>query len=599
MIKNFVSKIGKEKFTFILIIFIIVIIMGLYQTFSLLTDSAGISYSNNTKTYQFVIGGKEENELVISENDSKYIDVLIKNDKDLTLSYALYYNLDKENEDVTIGYLKESNYKPNGTILENETKVISLKIINNSNDLVKITLGINNGIPNAGELKNSGTRITKEIVNLDKENVNEPELDNNLIPVYYNNETNNWFKADESNTNEKYKWYDYNKDSRMWANAVIVTENTRSNYLNSKPGTIINNQDILAFFVWIPRFKYQVWNITREVIIDENYIYNSKSNGINIKFETGSKSTGNLICTYNQYNESSKEECSIDNIKVNTNIEEEMWYTHPAFTYGEKEITGLWVGKFETTGALDKPTILPNQKALRNINLSAAFNIAKIINTYNSNSNIDSHLIKNTEWGAVTYLSHSNYGYCTNKSCALINNNSKLGITGRSSGNNQSESNDEGNYTYEGYQIVDGNITNEKELSKIASSTNTVYGVYDLSGGLKEFSMGNILNNKNSITIKEAGNNWNNTNNLSTKYYDIYSNNNLDNFRLGDATSEVSINNNNKISTWNSNAEESFISNDNPWFVRGNNYNEKGSLFDYNNSSGDKNSNYGIRIILS
>ena len=90
--------------------------MGLYQTFSLLTDSAGISYSNNTKTYQFVIGGKEENEILISENDSKYIDVLIKNDKELTLSYALYYNLDKDNNDITIGYLKESNSKPSGTI---------------------------------------------------------------------------------------------------------------------------------------------------------------------------------------------------------------------------------------------------------------------------------------------------------------------------------------------------------------------------------------------------------------------------------------------------------------------------------------------------
>ena len=166
MIKSFISKFGKEKFAFILIIIIVLIIMGLYQTFSLLTDSAGISYSNNTKTYQFVIGGKEENEILISENDSKYIDVLIKNDKELTLSYALYYNLDKDNNDITIGYLKESNSKPSGTILDKETKVISLKIINNSNNLVKITLGINNGIQNGGELKKSGERITKEIAPL-------------------------------------------------------------------------------------------------------------------------------------------------------------------------------------------------------------------------------------------------------------------------------------------------------------------------------------------------------------------------------------------------------------------------------------------------
>lgn len=598
MIKSFISKFGKEKFAFILIIIIVLIIMGLYQTFSLLTDSAGISYSNNTKTYQFVIGGKEENEILISENDSKYIDVLIKNDKELTLSYALYYNLDKDNNDITIGYLKESNSKPSGTILDKETKVISLKIINNSNNLVKITLGINNGIQNGGELKKSGERITKEIANLDKENVNEPELDNNLIPVYYDAELNKWLKADESNTNEKYKWYNYAKDEKIWANAVIVTDNTRSNYLNNKPGTIINDQDILAFFVWIPRYKYQVWNVTRNILNENNYIYSAKEKGINIKFEAGSKSTGNLNCTYNKNIKNEKNDiCKIDNTIINTNIEEEIWYTHPAFTYGGKEITGLWIGKFETTGGLDKPTILPNQKAIRNINISTGFNLAKKINEYNSNSNIDAHLIKNIEWGAIAYLSHSDYGYCQDESCAIPSNNSKLGITGRSSGNtNSKESSDEGNYTYDGFQIVDNNKTNDFDISKISSTTKTIYGVYDLLGGLKEFSMGNMINDNKSLNIKESGNEWNNTNYLSTKYYDIYSNNSLTNSRIGDATSEVTLDNN---KTWNSNKDQSFINSDYPWFVRGNNYEEAGSIFDYNNSTGDKNTEYGLRIVLS
>lgn len=586
MMRKLANKIGKSKLSFILIIVIIVIIMGLYQTFSLLTDSAGISYSNNTKTYQFVIGGKEENEIVISENDSKYVDVLIKNDKDLTLSYALYYILDSENEDVTIGYLSESTSKPTGTIVEKETLVISLRIINNSNELVKITIGINNGLPNGGEIKRSGTRITKEITNLDKEKVNEPELDNNLIPVYYNTELQKWFKADESNTNEKYKWYDYSKEEKMWANAVIVTDNTRSNYLNNKPGTIINDQDILAFFVWIPRFKYQVWNVERSILDENNYIYNAKENGINIKFENGTNSTGKLNCIYNINNKEIKNDtCTNNNEVITTNSNREIWYTHPAFTYGGKEITGFWIGKYELTGTLDKPTILPEQKSIRNIKLSEGFNLSKKINAYNSNSNIDSHLIKNTEWGAISYIAHSNYGYCNDESCSIISNKSKEMITGRANDN----------YTYSGNQIADGTITNENDLTKISSTTKTIYGVYDLSGGLNEYSMGNVTNN-NSLNIKESGTTWNNTNYLSTKYYDVYANNKDNNSRLGDATTEVTNNNGN---TWSSSKESTFVSLDNPWFVRGNNSEGNGSLFDYTNSNGDKSTNYGFRIVLS
>ena len=47
------------------------------------------------------------------------------------------------------------------------------------------------------------------------------------------------------------------------------------------------------------------------------------------------------------------------------------WATHPAFTWKYTqaingfdktyELNGFWIGKFETTGSTDKPTVLPNQ----------------------------------------------------------------------------------------------------------------------------------------------------------------------------------------------------------------------------------------------
>ena len=44
-------------------------------------------------------------------------------------------------------------------------------------------------------------------------------------------------------------------------------------YLSSKNGTVINNEDIASMFVWIPRFKYKVWNVLGEDNVDSYDAY--------------------------------------------------------------------------------------------------------------------------------------------------------------------------------------------------------------------------------------------------------------------------------------------------------------------------------------
>ena len=603
-----ISKIRKEKFVFILIIFIVIVIMGLYQTFSMLTESIGVSYSNNTKTYSFIIGSNKENEIIIKENDTKFVDVLIKNDKEIDLTYALYYNLDKEVEDITIGYLEETKEKPNGIILANDSKVISLKIINNSNQIVKINIGINSGTLNGGEIKKSGTRITEVITNLDKEKVNRPELGNDLIPVYYNLDNNKWYKADESNQNSKHKWYNYDIEEKMWANAVLVSDTTKTSYLNAPIGTPLQEQDIKAFFVWIPRYKYRIWNILGDT---NKEIYNAKDNGVEIKFESGTNSTGNLKCMYNNNLTNVKNDnCQINGKELTENIDNidtEIWYTHPAFTYGEKELTGIWIGKYETTGSIDNPTILPDTNALRNINISSSFTATKLINTYIRNSNLDSHLIKNTEWGAITYLTNSIYGLCNKEKCEeIFNNNSKLGITGRSSGSPNEKATNDGIYSYDGYMIIEESKDNTRDFSKIASTTKNIYGIYDLSGGLSEYVMGNMQSIDKELNTQNSGTNWNKTRTLAPKYYDNYAygdssddNNAMLRTRIGDATGEITIDNNEKKTTWNNDNEISFVNKDNSWFIRGGDATEPSGIYNYKSTKGEAKNNIGFRISLA
>lgn len=85
---------------------------------------------------------------------------------------------------------------------------------------------------------------------------NAPNIEGTgLIPVRYDEEEKEWKKT---NT-EQINWYNYSK--QMWANAVATTSSTRSTYLSAPVGTVIEMEDILGMYVWIPRYEYMYTNL--------------------------------------------------------------------------------------------------------------------------------------------------------------------------------------------------------------------------------------------------------------------------------------------------------------------------------------------------
>ncbi len=299
--------------------------------------------------------------------------------------------------------------------------------------------------------------------NLDTSGANKPVLASNMIPVYYDESNNVWKKADKNNSQKDYRWYSYESSGEnkgMWANAVTVKDTNRQTYLNATPGTTISMDDINTMWVWIPRFK---------AVTPSNY------NG-------GTKTKPNAIdVTFAKQNEP-----AID-----------------AFTFGNKELSGFWYGKFETGHAtLASNTtknnlgctnetcsnangiiIKPNVTSLQYNNLSNFFFASRSMEqTGNSfgfiKDEVDTHMSKNNEWGAVAYLTQSIYGRCTNSTtCAAVGiNNNQNTITGYGApaGSNDSATNGAYNTT----------------LGKDASTTGTIYGIYDMAGGSYEFVMG-------------------------------------------------------------------------------------------------------------
>ena len=362
-----------------------------------------------------------------------------------------------------------------------------------------------------------------------------PVVNEGLIPVVFDTTSGTVVKTIGKNDSD---WYNYNK--QKWANAVLVTEKSRSNYLNTS-GVTVSEGDILAYYVWIPRYRYKIWTTT------ESSSGNEQEIDIIFEGKNETKSTGTQVGEY---------------------------ITHPAFTFGNTEVNGIWVGKFETGGTATAPLIKPNISSLRSQTVSAEFTTAQIFgtSTYGMTSNVDAHMMKNSEWGAVAYLSHSRYG--VNREIYI--NNSSGYYTGRSGGNvggstaintvytsqtSTTQYNTYGFYTWDGY-LLEYN-TNTKsgihDINKVASTTGNITGVYDMAGGAYEYVMGNYNN-----TIKSSGF----TTLPDSKYYDNYTTTNSltacnGGICYGHGLSEVS--------NWYGDYFN-LVDASNPWFLRGGGY---------------------------
>ena len=108
-----------------------------------------------------------------------------------------------------------------------------------------------------------------------------------------------------------------------------------------------------------------------------------------------------------------------------------------------------------------------------------------------------------------------------------------------------------------------------KDLSKVSSTTGNIYGVYDMSGGAYEYTMGNIVDSDGTTMI--AGSSGFTTY-PEEKYYDKYSYGTSSNQRirskLGDGIKEVLNTSSRGWYSDNSDLAYSSIS----WFLRGGYY---------------------------
>ena len=369
--------------------------------------------------------------------------------------------------------------------------------------------------------------------NFDHSGANKPEIGElKLLPVSYKKTSDKegyWYLTSEDNNTDL--WYSY--ENGIWANAVLLNEENYNKYKKESLGTEIELGDIIGFYTWIPRFKYYIIN---------NSNYTNYERITNVVFEKNNSTTGTVVCEdviSNSMDKHVYSEVCKDNV-YNHIYDNLSTYTHPAF----KDKNGFWVAKF-LMGEGEK--VLPNVSILKK-NITDA----NVISSKFTNS----HILTNMEYASIILLSNSFYGKTGNSLYSdkestiftrIYSNTYMHEVTGCSSEyNNYSKS----FITSESNKCVEYNdLTNETHISNSvnypigyigagASSTGTIYGVYDLANISGELVSAFIADEYGRIDIE-------------TNYYDIYSNNefvgkvasssnvyNLYRYKLGDAIRE-------------------------------------------------------------
>ena len=560
--KKVINFVDKKELIIITVLTFLIALTGLFATYAIDTS---LSYNDTTEydmSLSFDLSASTNKQVTIQAGKTKFFDIDVKNSNNGTIQYGIAYSMVTPSSlpsGVTIAKSWKSANPTTGLIETNTTLPVTIAVENTTSTDITISLSIINGYEKGGDLiVPSGKILITGIhevkvprAKIDNSGANYPELTDSLIPVVYNESTSKWVKADTVSSTSTYGWYDY--DQKKWANAVLVTENNRSTYQSASVGTTIADTDILAFYVWIPRYKYKVWNINKVIGTDS---YNAQTTGIDIVFEDGTSSTGTISCTYS-YAAPSSSAGSPNETCTGSNGD---YYTHPAFTFGTQELTGFWMGKFELSSETPSddngggnsttltPRILPNVTSWRNNTIDnywkAIYDMQTSNNIYGlptSRTNADSHMLTNMEWGAVAYLTNSKYGRCTNGSCTEVTINDCGTYTTGIGANSISTSESSTTCT------TDKNKYNGSK-GMLASTTGNITGVYDMSGGAHEYVMGN-MSSSNGTTYtyhaSYAGTNFTystDTAKYLTPY--AYGKTNTDQTaynrgRLGDATSEV------------------------------------------------------------
>lgn len=141
----------KSIYIILFIMLFAVSILSLYTTFAY--DGETEKLDNSDANYNLIYSLKESlnQQIDVGSNETKYVDITLKNTYNATVKYGMYYHLIIPNhmpDNVYISLAEESANRLQDTIKSGETKVISIKVDNKSEYNLELVIGALVGFEN-------------------------------------------------------------------------------------------------------------------------------------------------------------------------------------------------------------------------------------------------------------------------------------------------------------------------------------------------------------------------------------------------------------------------------------------------------------------
>ncbi len=510
--------------------------------------------------------------VLITENGVIYVRLVDNAGQTNNTTAALnILNIDKvapNSFSLTTSNIETESFTVNGSTTDTGSTGTALEHIGIDRYEVKLLSSTNDIITDWTTI---GTATTYNFTNLENDiegaiaSVPTPTMGTGMTKVAWDSSNNeftpttddDWYAYIDTSTGGT----DYKVSIRAIDKAGNITEVTNASYDVSLLGFADTSKWANAktsdgsYWVWIPRYEYKL---------------NESAQTIDINF-----------------------------IPVSQTTPTSGYKIHPAFENGsstkytngewDKELAGIWVMKYEASNESNKPKSVPGVISWRSIDIGDMYSYS-----LSFDSTKGSHLMKNSEWGAVAYLAHSEYG--RNGVEVTINTSSSY-------------------YTGGGTETAYKTNVNQ-------STTGNVTGIYDLSGNAYERVAGYIPNGTSQllsygspmITSTTDGANTNGYLSYSTKYVTAYPYSSSDSYEsnynqyaavdsstygYGDAVLETSTTGEGSTS-WH--GDYSYFPHSTfPFFIRGGyyGYGSNAGLFSFSDTVGYGSSNGSFRAVLA
>lgn len=341
----------------------------------------------------------------------------------------------------------------------------------------------------------------------DIKKLNTPKIEGTGLTAVYWNGTE-WIELTSTSSQEEWnKWYDYTNQN--WANA------------KSKDGSM---------WVWIPRYEYKIDSDNKTITVNFVKIGDSTSDGFLLHPAFGTDINNGGWSTDLSGLWVAKYVAGYQNATLGEEPKDIQYSNLPYTELNEYTSNFLEETLTKDITKLSYPVFKANTYAYNIISVGDAWLLAQEIDSASMYglSNVDSHMLKNSEWGAVAYLTHSQYG--VNGSAINMN---EVTTNSKNLNNSIYVKNASSGIKANVYNITSyGDNNTPNDIS--ASSTKNMTGIFDLSGCVWETTAGYLQGSEDTNPTWHSAMATSATS-ASTKYLTLYTKND----KKGDATNET------------------------------------------------------------